>query len=44
MQQSDMGVDAFDNFAVQLKHEAQHAVRRRMLRAEIDVEVANVMF
>lgn len=36
MQQADMRIDAFDDFAVQLHDEAKHAVRRRMLRAEVD--------
>jgi hypothetical protein len=35
-----MRIDALDNFAVKLKHKAQYAVRRRMLRTEIDREVA----
>ena len=42
MQQADMRVDALDDFAVQLQHKAQNAMRRRMLRAEIDGEVADV--
>ena len=42
MQQADMRVDALDDFAVQLQHKAQHAMRRRMLRAEVDGEVADV--
>ena len=41
MQQADMRIDAVDNLAVELEHEAQHAVGRRMLRPEIDVEVAD---
>ena len=40
MQQPDMRIDALDHFAVEFEHEAQHAVRRRMLRPEIDGEVA----
>jgi hypothetical protein len=44
MQQADMRIDALDDLAVQFEHEAQHAVRRRMLRTEIDVEVADVDF
>ena len=35
MQQSDMRIGAFDEFAVHFQDQAQHAVRRRMLRAEI---------
>ena len=44
VQQPDMRIDALDHFAVELEHEPQHAVRRRMLRAEIDGEVAAVRF
>ena len=36
MEQADMRIDALDDFAVQFHHQTQHAVRRRMLRAEID--------
>ena len=41
MQEPDMRIDAVDDLAVQFQHKAQHAVRRRMLRPEIDVEVAD---
>ena len=41
MQQADMRIDALDDLAVELEHQAQHAVGRRMLRPEIDVEVAD---
>ena len=44
MQQADMRIDALDDFAVELQHEAKHAVRGRMLRAEIDREIAEVLF
>src|SRR5215467_2800403 len=40
MEQPDMRIDALDNFAVELKHEAQHAMGRRMLGSEIDGEFA----
>ena len=40
MQEADMRVDALDHFAVELEHQAQHAVRRRMLRPKVDREVA----
>jgi hypothetical protein len=33
-------VDALDDLAVELEDETQHAVRRRMLRPEIDLEIA----
>ena len=36
MQQADVRIDAFDHFAVQFQHHAQHAVRGRVLRAEVD--------
>src|SRR4029079_1804454 len=42
MQQPDMRIDAFDDLAVELEHEAQHAVRGRVLRPEIDGEFAVV--
>ena len=35
MQQADVRVGALDHLAVELEHEAQHAVRRRVLRAEV---------
>ncbi len=41
MQQADMRIDALDDFAVQLQHKAQHAVRRRMLRPEVDGEITD---
>ena len=40
MQQADMRIDALDDLAVEFQHQAQHAVRGRMLRAEIDGEVS----
>ncbi len=38
VQQADMRVGALDDLAVHLQHQAQHAVRRRMLRPEIHRE------
>jgi hypothetical protein len=35
-----MGIDALDHLAIEIKHEAEHAVRRRVLRTEIDGEFA----
>ena len=35
-----MRIDALDDFAVKLEDQPQHAVGRRMLRSEIDGEVA----
>ena len=35
-----MRIDALDHFAVEIQHQAQHAVRRRVLRPEIDGETA----
>ena len=40
VQKPDMRIDALDDLAVEFEHQAQHAVRRRMLRPEIDREVA----
>ena len=37
MQQADVRIGALDHFAVELEHEPQHAVRRRMLRPEFIV-------
>ena len=39
-----MRIDALDDFAVQFQHQAQHAVRRRMLRSEVDREIAKILF
>ena len=39
MQQTDMGIDPFDDLAIQLHHHPQDAVRRRMLGAEVDREI-----
>ena len=44
MQQADVRVDPLDDLAVQLQDQAQHAVGRRVLRAEIDVELADRSF
>src|SRR5258705_452903 len=44
MQQPEMRVDALDDLAVELQHQAQHAMRRRVLRPEIDGEVAQGCF
>ena len=44
MEQPDMRIDALDHLAVELEHEAQHAVGRRVLRPEIDGEVAVLGF
>lgn len=43
MQQADMRIDALDDLAVEFQHQAQHAVRGRVLRAEIDREVADIV-
>src|SRR5690349_17812942 len=40
VQQPDMRIDALDNLAVELEDKPQHAMRGRMLRAEIDGEIA----
>ena len=36
MQKADMRIDALDDLTVELEHQAQHAMRGRMLRAEIE--------
>lgn len=36
VQQADMRVGALDDFAVELEDQAQHAVRGRVLRAEVE--------
>jgi hypothetical protein len=41
MQEPDMRVAAFDDLAVEFQHKPQDAMRRRVLRAEVDVEVAD---
>jgi hypothetical protein len=40
MEKADMRIGALDDFAVEFEDEAQDAMRRRMLRAEIDREAA----
>jgi hypothetical protein len=40
MQQADMRIDTGDDFAIKVQHHAQDAVRRRMLRTEVDREIA----
>ena len=35
VQQADVRIGALDDFAVELEHQAQHAVRGRVLRAEV---------
>ena len=42
MEQANVGVGALDHLAVHLQHQAQHAVRRRMLRPEIQGHVADL--
>jgi hypothetical protein len=44
MQQTDMRIDAPDNLTVEFQHKPKHAVGRRMLRAEIDGEIAKAGF
>ena len=44
MQEPDMRIGTFDDFAVKFEDESQHAVRRRVLRTEIDREVPDVVF
>jgi hypothetical protein len=40
MEDADTGIDPLDHLPVELQHQAQHSVRRRMLRPEIEREVA----
>jgi hypothetical protein len=40
VEKPDMRIDALDDLAVELEHKAQHAMRGRMLRPEIDGEFA----
>ena len=42
MQQANVRIDALDHLAVELEHQAKHAVRRRMLRTEIDRKIAEL--
>ena len=44
MQQPDMGIDPFDDFAVKFQHKAQNAVGGRMLRTKVDVELTDRRF
>ena len=44
MQQPDVGIGALDDFAVHFQNQAQHAVRGRMLWAEIQCVVADFLF
>src|SRR4051812_14465304 len=40
VQQPDVWIDPLDDLTIELEDEAEHAVRRRMLRAEVDREIA----
>jgi hypothetical protein len=42
VQQADVRIGALDDLAVELEHQAQHAVRRRMLRPEVQRVVADL--
>ncbi len=42
VQEADVGIDALDQLAVELEHEAQNAVRGGMLRPEVEVERADL--
>src|SRR5512132_3223655 len=44
VEQSDMRIDARNDFAVELEHEAQNAVGRWVLGPEIDGEIADSSF
>ena len=43
VQKPDMRVAAFHHLSVQLKNQTKNSMRRRVLRAEIDVEVADLL-
>jgi hypothetical protein len=38
-----MRIDALDDLAVELEHEAQHAMRGWMLRPKVDGEIAQIL-
>jgi len=38
-----MRIDALDDFAIELQHQAQNAVRRRMLRPKVDRKIAEIL-
>ena len=42
VQETDVRIGALDHFAVELEHETQHAVRRRVLRPKIHRVVADL--
>ena len=42
MQQPDVRIGALDHLAVELQHQPQHAVRRRMLGAEVHCVVLDL--
>src|SRR4029077_10121123 len=44
MEKPDMRIDALHNLAIELQHQAQYAVGRRVLRSEIDGEIARRSF
>src|SRR5262249_30124090 len=44
VQEADMRIDTSHNLAVQFEHKAQHAVRGRVLWAEIDREITQPSF
>jgi hypothetical protein len=44
MQEANMRIDTRNDLTIQLKHETQHTMRRRMLRSEIDGKIAKILF
>ena len=42
MQQADVRIGALDHFAVEFEHQAQHAVRGRMLRTKVESVILDV--
>ena len=43
VQEADVRIDALDDLAVELHHEAQNPMRRRVLRPEVHGEVAEIL-
>ena len=44
MQEADMRVHSLDHFPIEIEHQTQHAMRRRVLRPEIHGESAQLGF
>ena len=44
VQKADVWINAGDHLTVQLQHKAQHAMGRGVLRAKVDVEIADFCY